>query len=292
MLFIVNPKAGNGHAVEVIKNIEEICNSMKISYTIELTKYPEHATEIANKNKNKYNKIIAVGGDGTLNEILNGLIDGKASLGVLPCGTGNDFAKTIYKDIKNINKIIASLINSESKKCDVGRCNNKYFINIASVGIDAEIAHKVQRSKKIFKGKSSYLFHLANTLIQYKSKKLNITVDNINIESSTLLTTVSNGKYYGGGIMPTPNADIFDSKFDICHIKDMNKIKIPFLLNKYIKGKHDGFKEVNFYRGKIVKIQSENSFAVNLDGETFTADNVCFELKSNHIDLIYPKQNP
>jgi len=289
MLFIVNPKAGNGHALDVVKNIKEICNLNKINYSIELTKYPEHATYIANNNKNKFEKIIAVGGDGTLNEILNGIIDGKAALGVLPCGTGNDFAKTIYKDIKNVNNIITSLINAESKRCDIGKCNNKYFINIASVGIDAEIAHKVQRGKKIFKGKASYLFHLANTLIKYQSKKLNITVDNINIETDTLLTTISNGKYYGGGIMPTPNADIFDGKFDICHIRKMNKIKIPFLLNKYIKGKHKDFKEVNFYKAKIVKIQSENPFAVNLDGETFTADSVCFELKSKHINLIYPE---
>ncbi|MCX7695469.1 MAG: YegS/Rv2252/BmrU family lipid kinase, partial [Caloramator sp.] len=225
--------------------------------------------------------------DGTLNEVLNGIIDSDVALGVLPCGTGNDFAKIIYKTME-INKIIELLIKSDYKKCDIGKCCNKYFINIASVGIDAEIAHKVQRGKKIFSGKTSYLYHLGHTLIQYRSNPLHIQIDDINIKSDTLLTTISNGKYYGGGIMPTPDSDIFDGKFDICHIRKMNKLKIPFLLNKYIKGNHKSFNEVSFYKGKMVKIESEDLFAVNLDGETFLANKVQFELKAKYINLIHP----
>jgi diacylglycerol kinase family enzyme len=119
---------------------------------------------------------------------------------------------------------------------------------------------------------------------------LKIQIDNTNIESETVLTTISNGKYYGGGIMPTPDSNIFDGKFDICHIRKINKIKIPFLLNKYIKGNHKDFSEVNFYKGKRVKIESDDLFAVNLDGETFLANEVKFELKSKYINLIYPKK--
>ncbi|GIW48687.1 MAG: lipid kinase [Caloramator sp.] len=289
MLFIVNPKAGNGRAIKVVENIKNICERNGIHYSIEFTNYPENAVEIANKNISKFERIIAVGGDGTLNEVLNGIIDSNVALGVLPCGTGNDFARTIYKTM-DIDKILEVLIKSDYKKCDVGKCFNKYFINIASVGLDAEIAHKVQRGKKIFRGKTSYLYHLINTLIQYKNKQFKIQIDNTNIESETVLTTISNGKYYGGGIMPTPDSDIFDGKFDICHIRKINKIKIPFLLNKYIKGNHKDFSEVSFYKGKRVKIESEDLFAVNLDGETFLANEVKFELKTKYINLIYPKK--
>lgn len=287
MLFIVNPKAGNGYALKAINTIEAVCNSLNLDYNIALTKYPEHATEIALENKNNYKKIIAVGGDGTVNEVLNGIIGGKASLGILPCGTGNDFAKTVYKT-SDIDKIIDILINSDSKKCDVGKCNDKYFINIASVGLDAEVAHKVQRSKKIFKGKFSYLFSLTSTLLNYKSIPFKITVDNISMEEPTLLTTVSNGKYYGGGIMPTPDANIFDGNFDICHIRKLNKFKIPFILNKYIKGKHKNIKEVSFFKGKNITIESNKAFATNIDGEIFISNKVEFSLNENYIDLIHP----
>lgn len=287
MLFIVNPKAGNGHALKAINQIEYICNSKKINYNIALTKFPEHATKIASENKNNYGKIIAVGGDGTVNEVLNGMIDGKSSLGILPCGTGNDFAKTIYSTT-DINKILHTLIDSHSKKCDIGKCNDKYFINIASVGLDADIAHKVQRSKKILKGKTSYLLSLTTTLLGYKSKPLRIKIDNTIIEDDTLLTTISNGKYYGGGVMPTPNANIFDGNFDICHIRKLNKFKIPFILHKYLKGKHENIKEVSFFRGKTIEIESDNTFAVNIDGEIFTAKKIKFSLKENYINLIHP----
>ncbi|WDC84956.1 diacylglycerol kinase family lipid kinase [Caloramator sp. mosi_1] len=287
MLFIVNPKAGNGRALKAVENIKNICNKIGVNYALEFTSYPENAVEIANKNAAKFEKIIAVGGDGTLNEVLNGIVDTNTALGVLPCGTGNDFARTIYKTM-DINKIIELLVKGDYKKCDVGKCLNKHFINIASVGLDAEIAHKVQRGKKIFGGKTSYLLQLANTLIKYKNTSLKIQIDDMSFESETLLTIISNGKYYGGGIMPAPESDIFDGKFDICHIKRMNKLKIPFLLNKYIKGHHKDFKEVSFYRGKKVKIESEDLFAVNLDGETFLANEVQFELKSKYVNLIYP----
>ncbi|MCX7695991.1 MAG: acylglycerol kinase family protein, partial [Caloramator sp.] len=109
MLFIVNPKAGNGRALKAVENIKNICNKNGIDYSIELTSYPENAIEIASKNVTKFKRIIAVGGDGTLNEVLNGIIDSDVALGVLPCGTGNDFAKIIYKTME-INKIIELLI--------------------------------------------------------------------------------------------------------------------------------------------------------------------------------------
>lgn len=287
MLFIVNPNAGNGHALKAINQIETVCNSLNIDYNITLTKYPEHATEIAAENKNNYRKIIAVGGDGTVNEVLNGIVGGRASLGILPCGTGNDFAKTIYKT-SDIDKIINILIKSDSKKCDIGKCNDKYFINIASVGLDAEVAHKVQRSKKLIKGKFSYLYSLSSTLLNYKPIAFKITIDDINMEEPTLLTTISNGKYYGGGIMPTPYANIFDGNFDICHIRKLNKFKIPFILNKYIKGKHENIKEVSFFKGKNITIQSAHPFATNIDGEIFISNKVRFSLKENYINLIHP----
>lgn len=112
MLFIVNPKAGNGRALKAVENIKNMCETKGLSYAIEYTNYPENAVEIANKNATKFEKIIAVGGDGTLNEVLNGIVDTNAALGVLPCGTGNDFARTIYKTM-DINKILELLIKSK-----------------------------------------------------------------------------------------------------------------------------------------------------------------------------------
>lgn len=288
ILFIVNPKAGSGKALKVSAQIQERLKNFKKEYEIVYTKGPEHAISIAREAINSFAKIVSVGGDGTLNEVVNGIAGSRAILGVVPAGTGNDFAKTIYPTL-NIDDIIKTITDGEVKSIDIGKCNNKYFINIASAGIDAEIAHRVQRARKSVSGKFVYLSALFKTLVSYKGIDFNIKLDDVSFQSNTLLITASNGKYYGGGMLPTPDADIKDGYFDVCHIKNLNKIKIVALLYKFIKGNHIDLKEVTIYKTKRLTIQSEQKFFVNIDGENLETNEANFEIYKDFINIVLPK---
>ncbi|MCX7904824.1 MAG: diacylglycerol kinase family lipid kinase [Caloramator sp.] len=288
ILFIVNPMAGNGRALKVSTQIRERMEKAKREYQIVHTKGPEDAIYIAREATKYFTKIVSVGGDGTLNEVLNGIVGSKAVLGVIPAGTGNDFAKTIYTSL-NIDDIIETILNGEIKSIDIGKCNQRYFINIASAGIDAEIAHRVQRMKKYVSGKFVYLTALFKTLVNYKGIDFKIKLDDVSFQSNTLLITASNGKYYGGGMLPTPDADIKDGYFDVCHIKNLNKLKIISLLNKFIKGKHTKLKEVTIFKTKRLNIQAEQKFFVNIDGENLETKEANLEICKDFINIVLPK---
>ncbi|WDU84559.1 diacylglycerol/lipid kinase family protein [Caloramator sp. Dgby_cultured_2] len=252
------------------------------------TKGPEDAITIAREASNSFTKIVSVGGDGTLNEVVNGIAGSGAILGVIPAGTGNDFAKTIYQNL-DIDNIIETIIEGEVKSIDIGKCNNKYFINIASAGIDAEIAHRVQRIKKSVPGKTVYLNALFKTLASYKGIDFNIKLDDVSFKANTLLITASNGKYYGGGMIPTPDADIRDGYFDVCHIKNLNKLKIIAILYKFIKGNHTSLKEVTIFKTKRLTIKADKKFFINIDGETLETNEANLELYKDFINIVLPK---
>ena len=135
-IFIVNPESAKGNAMKIIGNIEKICKQRKIEYEVCYTLEQGDATRLTQSYKEEENIIYAVGGDGTLSEVLNGVIGTKNKLGIIPAGSGNDF----YRTIKELGK--------KEIKTDVGVINGKYFLNIACVGIDAEVANNVPLMKK------------------------------------------------------------------------------------------------------------------------------------------------
>ncbi len=154
-IFIVNPTSGKGKALKISKKIVEVCNELKLNYDIHYTSYPKEATEIALKYKNENNIIFSVGGDGTLLEVLNGVVGTKNLLGIVPAGSGNDF----YRVLEDTSE--------EYIKTDIGKVNDTYFLNVTSFGIDAETAKNVLLMKKL-KVPSSlvYIFSLIYTFLK------------------------------------------------------------------------------------------------------------------------------
>ena len=276
--FIVNPAAGKGKAKSFVFPIEEAMKSLnEISYEICFTKKAGHATELARSAAALGCKIVyAVGGDGTVNEVMNGLVGTNSALSVLPGGSGNDFARSI--DIHgDIIQIIRQTLKGKIKPIDVGIINGRYFINISSVGFDAEVA--LQRFKKsVFSGSAAYVAGLISTIFTCKSIKIKFKADETEFEKMILLTAVANGKYYGGGMKAAPDAILDDGKFDICIIDWLPKIKMLFLFPKFMKGKHESLKEVNFLRSEKVTLESCEPVAINIDGEVLQDTRISFEM--------------
>lgn len=289
-LFVINPIAGKGKAKEIVPMIEGICNSCGIEYSMVYTSKPKDGILLAREGvKAGYQRIVSVGGDGTLNEVVNGIAESDVVLGVIPAGTGNDFIRSIYKK-RDLSTIINDVLKGDVRSIDLAKCNDMYFINIGSGGFDAEVALASERTRKIFTGSMAYIAALIKTIFVYKSKKMKVIIDGLEFEKNTLLVAIANGRYYGGGILPAPRANLSDGIFDVCFVENMSKLKMLVLFPKYIKGQHEGIKGVSFYQGKSIKITSDSHFGVNIDGEVSMERNVEFQIVPKGIRVAVGEQ--
>ncbi|HZK57737.1 MAG TPA: diacylglycerol kinase family protein [Clostridia bacterium] len=285
-LFIVNPTAGKGRAKKTIPIIKKIMEDNKCNYQIKVTEKAGDGQLFAEKAKiGDYSVIVSVGGDGTLHEIVNGMAGGAQKLGIVPAGTGNDFARSIDMPF-NTEDAIENLIWGKATSIDLGRLNGEYFINFCSVGLDALIAEEANRIKKYFSSTYSYIIGVVKALGKFKSIKAELVIDNKKYDEEIMLVAVCNGAYYGGGMNIAPQAKVFDGQFDICVVRKMSKLKLLFLFPTIFKGEHIKYDEVKIYRGKNVQVFSREDMHVNADGDIVYSRPVSFEILHNEIEVI------
>lgn len=292
-VFIINPIAGKGRAVQMIGAIKSRFKDFIQSYEISITEAPEHATEIAKKaaSGGEAVRIYSVGGDGTLNEIINGIAGfPNVELGIIPCGSGNDVARYLYPVIDPL-KLIRVLPVSTSRTVDLGRLNKKYFLNIASIGFDAEVVLNRRYFKRfpLVSGSMSYILAVLTTLIKCKKYNLKITLDNKKpIEKEFLLTIFANGSYYGGGMLAAPSAKMDDGIFDFYLVESLTRRRILRFFPLFMKGKHENMEEVELARGTKAIVESNNPFPVNIDGEISLETLISIDLLPKHIKVLIP----
>lgn len=269
-IFIVNPISGNGHGAVASQVIKEYCNKLKVNFKIIYTKAKGEAKNIASFYKNKNTVVYSVGGDGTLNEVVNGLYNSKSTLGIVPVGTGNDFYKT--------------LVDHAGNTIDIGKVNDRYFINIASIGLDAEVASLANTLKeKKYPKELVYILSLIKNYFSYKNKTIKI---NDREENITILT-VCNGKYYGNGFKIAPSAKLNNGMFDVCEVCDIKKLEMIPLISKLIKGTHTKDNKVNIYNTDKLVIESPINLACNVDGEIIKNNKFEFSIIPNAIEIDY-----
>ncbi len=291
-LFIVNPVAGNGKALKFLRRIKNIAKSVTNDYLIKITRYPGHATEIARDYCQKEDfRIYSVGGDGTLGEIINGISGGACSLAVIPAGSGNDFSRNFYLKT-DLDLLIKKLMYGRELLIDSAKVNSRHFINISSVGFDADVAYMANRMRKFrFIPRSlAYYIALFAVFLKCKSTDVEVTIDdNLNIKKRVLIVAVANGKYYGGGMMPAPEAELTDGYLDVCLIENKNPLEIIRFFPKFVKGKHSEIKGVHFYKGRKVHIRASEKIALNIDGEVDQAYEATFEILPESIRIVVPE---
>lgn len=290
-LFIINPEAGKGKSMTYVNVIKEYFQHSSDSYIIEITKYPGHATELVKDYTSRENyRVYAMGGDGTLNEVLNGMINTNSVLGVIPCGSGNDFVKSIVDDMDR--DIFKRTIEGKEEFIDLGMVNGKYFLNISSVGFDSVVVYHANHFKKMnyISGSTAYILGILKTLFTFNSIHASVEIDGATFNKNILLAAVANGKCYGGGVKISPKSIINDGAFDICLVDNTSKLKIFFFFPKAIKGTHESIKEVSFYKGKKITIMSQEEFVLNIDGELFKEKKATFEMIHNGIKVLMPRE--
>lgn len=289
ILFIINPVAGKGKAEEIIPLIQGKMEENHLRYEIILTTQPGEATNIAYEMVDNFPIVIAVGGDGTVNEVARGLINRKkGKLGIIPAGTGNDLSKSLGLSLDE-NKALQAIINGNSKNMDIGLVNNNLFLNIASVGFDAEVVRNVEGIKKRIKGKVAYILGVIVTLFSFKKQEMILEMDGQVFKRNMVLLAVGNGGYYGGGMNILPMADLSDGYFSICLVKNMNNLSMLFLFPSIFKGKHLKYtKYVEIFKAKTVIVRNKEDRIINVDGDLILCEkeDIMFKLDNYKLEVI------
>ena len=274
--LIVNLTAGGGKPRPHLKTIFKYLKENGFNFNVSYTSHHGEAIELAQKSAdNGAELIVSVGGDGTVNEIVNGIMKSKndPSLGIIPLGWANDFIKStnIPSDIIEACKI---LVKGKTKEIDVGLINGQtYFANICGVGFDAEVAllaNQMKSKHPNLRILSAFVYVFATVkklLSPFSYHDVKIKFDGQEIHSKILFIAISNGKFYGGRFKITPEAILDDGLLEICLVEEMGRFKYLSIIPKAFKGTHSSVKGINFYRAKEVVIQSSEPVLAQVSGE-------------------------
>jgi len=300
-IAIVNMAAGGGKTEKDWASIAQVLQREGIRYEPYFTDRRLHASIIArNKIKEGYSKIIVVGGDGTMNEVINGVFaqnrihTTEVMLGMISVGTGNDWAKTfnIPSDYEGAVKTIkrqltfiqdAGLVNYRKN----GKEWNRYFINIAGMGFGARVVERTNRMKE--KGKSGallYFYNIFYSLLRYRSKQAVIEIDGQSFDRNIFSLNVGIGKYNGGGMIQVPHAIADDGLYSITLIKKMGKLNVIANIKKLYNGTITQHSKVETYMAKSVQIEGSSLLKVETDGESLGHGPVRFEIIPRSVRVI------
>lgn len=269
--IIINPHANHGRGRAVVPDIEAGLASWA-DCDISVTEHPKEAYEISAALKG-YDAVIAVGGDGTVYEIVNGLAVHKnldTPLGLIPTGSGNDLSKALGIPRK-LGPAMVELKTGGCKKIDLGRVNGRFYANSLAVGFDARVAHLANEIKDETQ-KTGLMLYLT-ALFRIVMKDFYCHVIRLRVdggpweEQRVLLVAINNGPVYGGGFKITPRADIADGLLEVCVIDAVGRLELFLKLPFVIAGKHSWMKKAHFYKAKSVEIESERDLPAALDGE-------------------------
>ena len=282
-ILIANEFSGTDKGRKVLAETEAYFKTNSISYILKKTEYSGHASIITKEAVyNGFKSIFVIGGDGTFNEVVNGLdIDTShdVSLAFIPSGSGNDFVRNTNLN-GTTHQILDYIFNSTPVLVDCCIVNKTKFINICGFGFDVDLAIRQTKIKKYFKGHVSYYLALILSIFTLKYRNITYTIDDTHsIKSDALLIAVGNGSTYGGGFPVTPTAQIQDGIMDVCVVNKIPFFKIPFMLLKFTKGKHlDEKKYVKYFKCKKVHLECNESLPLNVDGEIILSTPCDFEI--------------
>lgn len=273
-IFIVNPSAGKGKVQSILSKIEEEAKKRNWDFEIRYISKDKNGYEIAMEYKAEENVIYVVGGDGTLSVTLPALVSTKNKLGIIPAGSGNDTYRTI-KTMEDGEHLI-----------DIGKVNDRYFINVACTGIDAEVGNNIEKFRgTIVPTSQLYNVSIIYTFVTFKCKKIRIKTSIKNIEDKYTILSICNGSYYGGGFKIAPKSRLTDGLLDIYYAEKMPKFKMIPLILKLKKGKHEGKRRIHKFRTNHVELELEEEIAFNIDGEKMIDKNFIIDVLPKAITL-------
>ncbi len=296
--FIVNPVAGALSTKKKWPIITSLLKRLGIRFDFQYTEGVGHAIELAkDAASNGYQRVVAVGGDGTINEVANGIIHSpnasSISLGVISTGTGGDFIRSAGIPHDYI-QACSCLANGHSRVVDIGvveyhnqgKPMQRYFVNTAGIGFDAAVVAITEKTSKRFGGTIPYLLGFLRTLLTYRNKPVTLHVGNDTETKRVVSVMVANGNYAGGGMKFAPTAKLDDGLLDMLVISDMNKLELFKAFPSVYKGTHIFHPKVKLQQTKHVFIESNEKLPVYADGELLGEGPVVFRLIPSKLQVI------
>lgn len=270
--FIINPISGVGKKNTIPPLIEKHLDRSIMEWEIGYTRDRGHGAIVAKEHKDQFDAIIAVGGDGSVNEIGGALINENCALGILPCGSGNGLARHLHIPL-NLEKAVQRIAAFNPIKIDTGLVNDRPFLGTCGFGFDAHIANKFDTFGK--RGFISYARLVMSEYNSYQTPSFKIAGKEVNFEKEAILCSIANSSQFGNGFTISPNSDIQDGIFELVFLEKFNLIKAPGITSKFFsksihKSKH--FTSLPFKDEIEINIGQELDFHYHIDGEPLTGN--------------------
>ena len=265
--IIVNPKANGKKAAKIAKKVDKYLTGKGVEHAFFYTDAPRHAIKLAEELSKTSDTIVALGGDGTITEVLNGIDPEKVKFGIIPSGSGNDFIAAAGIP-QNPIEAVDLILSGEAKPTDYMVCGGVRGLNIIGTGIDVDILKRCKKSK-ILRGKLQYVISLVISLIKFRFYKFYICKGEEKTEKEALIACVGNGHRLGGGIRMCPEAKIDDGELDFVIAGKLKKSKIPHAFVKLMQGKILEQDFTSFERCEHVRLEFDKPVTIQVDGELY-----------------------
>jgi diacylglycerol kinase (ATP) len=292
VVVVLNPVSGRGsgaaNLARLRKSLARACDESRFSVEMVETRGPGDGARCARDAAESGASIVAAaGGDGTISEVVNGLVGTGATLAVLPLGTGNDFARHLGLGT-DLELAVQTIFHGAPQALDLGQVQGRWFHNVAGCGFDAAVAARVNRGFRFFRGRSAYIVAVLQCLLTYRAVPMRITVDGERFERRAMLCSVANTSTYGGGMRIAPDAVIDDGLFDIVLLADVGAIEFIRAFPSVFKGAHTTHPKVTMLRGQHVLIETDAPAPVLVDGEVVGTTPVEFVIYPHVLNVLVP----
>ena len=288
ILFIINPISGGKEKQKIPALIDAHLDRSKFNANFSYTSYIGHAAEIAEEAANKnFDVIVAVGGDGTINEIASKVIGQQKVLGIIPFGSGNGLARALRVPL-NAKKAIKVINSFNVETIDAATLNSKYFFNMAGMGFDAHISAAFVGNKT--RGLRGYIEMGIKEIRSYIPELYEIKIDGVTYKRKAFVLSIANSSQYGNDVHISPKSSLNDGLLEVCVVKPLPWYKLPWLGYQMLRSKTHHSKWVEIISGKQISITRTKEGSIHIDGEPFfMGKNIEIEVIPNALNVIKPK---
>lgn len=294
VVVIVNPVAGRGLGMRLVPRLEHLVREAIAATTqacevrVALTSVTTDAESLAREAvAHGADLVVAAGGDGTLNGVVNAVAGTSVGIAQIPLGTGNDFARALGVP-RSPHEAVRLLRDGRIAQMDVGVADGRRFLNVAGCGFDAAVAEQMNRRRRWLSGTPAYVLTVLATLARYRPVPMRIRVDETTIETPAMLCAVANGTGYGGGMRIAPEARWDDGLLDVCVVKAVGKLEFLRAFPRVFRGNHTTHPKVIMLRGKTVHVESAWPVPALLDGELAGNTPVQFAVEPRALRFVVP----
>jgi YegS/Rv2252/BmrU family lipid kinase len=285
-LAIVNPVAGNGAGDRVARRIAADFRSQGMRIDVVRTPAPDEAARLAREGAaDGYRLIVAAGGDGTANEIANGIAGSGATLALYPIGTGNDFARALGYP-KRARDVPRFLRGARRRAIDVGEMNGRIFVNAAGVGIDGHVARRIAATSRVAGHTLGYFVGSLVGIATYRPQPMRVQIDGELRAGSFLTVVAANGTHFGSGMHVAPQASLDDGLLDVLIAADLSRWASLVTLGKLYRGTHVDGRAVVLKKARVVEIELETTLVAQLDGEPTSVRRLSIRVRPGALQVL------